>query len=84
MQLVLAEVGIGNRADIEIRGEYRAGDGGDEPIVILEAGLGERFSCCSRRIKPLQPPCASGEIEPSVGGRSGGCGFGRATGPPRP
>jgi hypothetical protein len=46
--LIVAEVGIGDCAVVEVAGEDGAGDGGDHPLLVREAGRGDLFTGCRK------------------------------------
>ena len=70
--LVVAEVGVGDGVVVEVAGEGGAGNGGDHPVGIGEAGLSDLFAGGRDERGALEFPCAAGELEGTVRGGLGG------------
>src|ERR1039458_7704744 len=57
---VVAVIRIGNRSIVPITGEHGGGDGGHQPVLILEAGPGERRAVGRNQRIALDSPGAAG------------------------
>ncbi len=78
MELILAEIGLGNCADIRVGGQHGSGHSGDQPVRVVEAGFGKRFSRILYEVFPLNAPRPAGEKLPVIwSNRGSGFGFGR-------
>ena len=76
MKLVVAEVRVGDGAGVVVTGEDGAGDGGHQPAVILETGLGNGFAFGFHERIALDAPGATGEVQAPIGpGRGRGMGL---------
>ena len=62
MELVVAEVGVGNGAGVAVAGEHGAGNGGGKPVVVVETGLREDGGADGLDLRiALHLPRAAGE-----------------------
>ena len=74
--LVVAEVGIGDCAVVQIAGEHGAGNGGDHPVAIFESRKRDLFTIRGHQRRALHSPASAGKVERTIGARRRlRCGF---------
>jgi len=70
-QLIVGEVRIGQRPDIQKTDQHCGGDGSNWPIARAESWQGNRFAAGGDQGFALEPPGTPGKIHPSVLPRAG-------------
>ena len=68
-QLVVAEIGILDRASVDVAGEHGARHGGGQPLAIGEQRLRNRLASGLHLRSTLDAPATTGEVQAPVGPR---------------